>query len=77
MSDGNRVSYLEGWYVRPEARKQGIGKALVEASESWGRDQGCTEFASDADPENDISFAAHRSVGFQDMGLVRCFKKRI
>lgn len=73
----NRVSYLEGWYVRPEARKQGIGKALVEASESWGRDQGCTEFASDADPENDISFAAHRSVGFQDMGLVRCFKKRI
>jgi len=71
----SRVAYLEGWYVVPDARKQGIGRALVESSESWGRDQGCTEFASDADPENDISAATHRALDFADVGLVRCFRK--
>ena len=71
----SRVAYLEGWYVVPEARQQGAGRALVEASASWGRAQGCTEFASDADPDNHVSAAAHRALGFADVGLVRCFRK--
>ncbi len=31
------VGYLEGWYVAPSWRRQGIGRALVEASEDWAR----------------------------------------
>ena len=71
----NRVAYLEGWYVEPEVRGQGIGRALVEAAEEWGRDQGCAEFASDTEPDNEISRLAHRALGFEDVGMVRCFRK--
>jgi aminoglycoside 6'-N-acetyltransferase I len=70
-----RVGYLEGWFVVPEARERGVGRALVAAAEDWGRAQGCREFASDADPDNDVSAAAHRALGFADAGLVRCFRK--
>ena len=70
-----RVAYLEGWYVAPQARRRGVGRALVQASEAWGRTQGCSEFASDADAENDVSAAAHGALGFEDIGLVRCFRK--
>lgn len=71
----DRIAYLEGWYVAPEARGQGVGRALVEAAESWGRKQGCTEFASDTQPDNEISRLAHRALGFENAGLVRCFRK--
>lgn len=71
----NQVAYLEGWFVAPEARRQGIGRALVAAAEAWARDRGCTEFASDSHPENVVSVAAHQAVGFADVGLVRCFRK--
>ncbi len=70
-----RVAYLEGWFVIPEARRQGFGRALVAAAEEWGRSQGCTEFASDAHPDNDVSHAAHLTAGFTEVGMVRCFRK--
>lgn len=70
-----RVAYLEGWYVEREMRRRGIGRALVAAAEAWGRTQGCTEFASDAERDNAVSAAAHRAIGFTDVGLIRCFRK--
>ena len=73
----NRVAYLEGWYVAPSVRGCGIGRALVRAAEDWGRAQGCTEIGSDADIDNDLSAKAHRALGFDDVGLVRCFRKDI
>ncbi len=71
----DRVAYLEGWFVAPEARRKGVGRALIAAAEDWGRSQGCIEFASDALPDNEVSAAAHRAAGFTDVGLVRCFRK--
>ena len=71
----DRVAYLEGWYVVPEARGRGVGRALVAAAEDWGRKQGCTEFASDAQEDDEASAAAHSAVGFTEVGLVRCFRK--
>lgn len=71
----DRVAYLEGWYVEPNARRQGVGRALVEAAEAWGRAQGCTEFASDALVDNDISAAAHAALGFTETVRIRCFRK--
>ncbi len=73
----DRVGYLEGWYVAPHARLQGVGRALVGAAESWARAQGCSEFASDADADNQASAAAHRALGFADAGLIRCFRKEL
>lgn len=71
----DRVGYLEGWYVVPEARRQGVGRALVEAAEDWARAQGCTEFASDTEADNERSAAAHRALGFTEAALIRCFRK--
>jgi aminoglycoside 6'-N-acetyltransferase I len=71
----DRVAYLEGWYVVPEARRHGVGRALVEAAEEWARSQRCTEFGSDALIENDASAAAHRALGFVETAQIRCFRK--
>jgi aminoglycoside 6'-N-acetyltransferase I len=71
----DRVAYLEGWYVEPHARRQGVGRALVVAAENWAKSQGCTEFGSDALLDNHISAAAHRAVGFTETVQIRCFRK--
>ena len=69
------VAFLEGWYVIPAARRQGVGRALVSAAEQWGRERGCHEFASDTELDNSMSAAAHRALGFEDAGAIRCFRK--
>jgi aminoglycoside 6'-N-acetyltransferase I len=71
----DRVAYLEGWYVAPDARRRGVGRALVEGAEAWARALGCTEFGSDAVLENEDSAAAHRALGFEETVLLRCFRK--
>lgn len=59
------VGYLEGWYVEPAFRRQGIGRALLAAAEDWARAHGCREIASDALIDNLISQQAHETLGFQ------------
>lgn len=73
----DRVAYLEGWFVDDEVRGRGVGRALVAAAEEWGRSQGCREFASDCQASDDLAAAAHRAVGFVEVGLVRCFRKQL
>lgn len=73
----DRIAYLEGWYVVPEARRRGVGRALVRAAEEWGRAQGCTEFGSDALIDNEVSAAAHRALGFAETVQIRCFLKSL
>ena len=73
----DRVAYLEGWYVVPDARRQGVGRALVAAAEQWGTAQGCTEFGSDTLIDNDASAAAHLALGFEETAQLRCFRKRL
>jgi len=73
----SKVAYLEGWFVVPAARRRGVGSALVLSAEAWGRAQGCTEFASDAEAGNATSIAAHRALGFAETALIRCFRKNL
>ena len=73
----DRIGYLEGWFVVPEARRRGVGRDLIAAAEVWARGEGCTELASDSQPDNEMSRAAHRAAGFDEVGLVRCYRKSL
>ena len=70
-----RIAYLEGWYVAREARRRGIGTALLRAVEAWGRAQHCAELASDTEIENQLGQTAHRALGFAEVDRVICFRK--
>ena len=73
----DHVAYLEGWYVVPESRRKGIGRALIRAAEQWAVRLGCTEFGSDAEIDNEVSHVAHLRSGFQETGRVRTFRKQL
>lgn len=70
----DRVGFVEGWYVVPEARGQGVGRALIAAGIAWARGLGCTEFASDALIDNHVSHAAHQALGFEEVVRIVCFR---
>jgi aminoglycoside 6'-N-acetyltransferase I len=69
------VAFLEGLYVVPEARRQGVARALVAAIERWALDRGCREFASDASLANHVSHTVHRALGFEKTERVVFFRK--
>lgn len=71
------VGYLEGIYVRPGSRRKGVARALLSACEEWAREQGCTEFASDCELENENSVAFHLASGFTEANRIICFTKRL
>ena len=80
MADGcttHPVGYVEGWFVDPDVRRQGVGRALAAAAEAWAKSRGCREMASDAHLENAISIAAHRALGFQDEAPTVRFRKQL
>ena len=60
------VGYLEGWFVEPQFRRSGIGRALVREAESWARRRGATEMASDAEIGNEMSLKAHLNLGYAE-----------
>ena len=71
------VAYLEGWYVDPDARRQGVGAALVRAAEAWARANGYREFGSDVELDNDVSQRAHDSLGFRETSRVVNYLKSL
>lgn len=60
------VGYLEGWWIEPEFRRNGIGKSLVKMAENWARSKGCAEMASDSEIGNDLSLTAHLNLGYEE-----------
>jgi aminoglycoside 6'-N-acetyltransferase I len=73
----DRVAFVEGWYVEPRHRGQGVGAALMRAAEEWARVIKCTELASDTELSNDGSIAAHRALGFEEVERLVCFRKQL
>lgn len=71
------VGYLEGIYVRPEYRRQGWARRLLEAGQDWARSLGCREFASDCSLDNTGSIAFHEKTGFAIANRIVCFQKRL
>ena len=75
--DTSPVAFLEGIYVRPDMHGTGIGRALVDAVQSWARSRDCSELASDAALDNTDSHAFHRATGFAETERVVFFRKRL
>ena len=73
----NQIGYIEGWYVEPEFRKQGIGGRLVRAAEGWARSQGCTEMASDTTLAYPLSPKAHEKLGYKEVQRTIHFAKKL
>ena len=71
------VGYIEGWYVIPQARRQGIGRELVSAAEHWARGKGCHEMGSDAKLANRPSHKAHSALGYANGDTLVHFHKRL
>lgn len=76
-SSTSPVVFLEGLYVAPQSRGQGIARALCDAIERWGARAGCTEFASDALLENELGRRVHAALGFVETERVVYFLKPI
>jgi aminoglycoside 6'-N-acetyltransferase I len=71
------VGYIEAWYVDPDVRRQGFGRALLAAAETWARERGYREMASDALLDNDVSFRAHARAGYGEVDRVVQFRKSL
>jgi len=73
--DTRPVGYVEGWYVDADLRAAGVGRSLLAAAESWSREHGCREMASDALLDNRVSLAAHEACGYVVTERLVHFKK--
>ena len=71
------VAFLEGLYVQPASRGEGVARKLVAGVEQWAEEMGCTELASDALLENQVSHAMHEALGFEETERVVYFLKRL
>ncbi len=71
------VGYIEGWYVDPDLRRQGVGGRLVAAAEAWAQDMGCREMASDTEPAYPISPLAHRHLGYEETETPLHYRKTL
>ena len=76
-TESSPVGYLEGIFVKPDSRRQGIAWALLHECENWAKEKGCREFASDCELENTQSLEFHLKMGFAEANRIICFTKRL
>ena len=76
-TESTPVGYLEGIFVKAEYRNRGYARELLSACETWAKDAGCTEFASDCELDNALSLKFHMAVGFTEANRIICFRKDI
>jgi aminoglycoside 6'-N-acetyltransferase I len=71
------VAYVEAWYVDPDVRRQGVGRALLAAAEDWARAKGYREIGSDALLDNIVSHEAHVRSGYAEVVRLVVFRKAL
>lgn len=76
-SDSSPVGYVEGIYVEPQYRRQGISKELLKKGEQWVKEKGCTQIGSDIEYDNTTSYHFHEGIGFKEANRLICFIKDI
>ena len=76
-TNSSPVGYLEGIYLEPEYRGQGIAGQLLDKCEEFAKENGCTEFASDIELENEASYHFHDKNGFVEVNRIIHFTKAL
>lgn len=76
-TESSPVGYLEGIYVAEHCRGRGIAKSLLNQCEAWAIKCGCTEFASDCEIDNEMSYQFHLHMGFMEANRIICFAKKL
>lgn len=71
------VGYIEGWWIEPEYRRNGIGRSLVTGAEHWARNKGCEEMASDSELANELSLEAHVRLGYKETSRLVHLRKEL
>ena len=67
-------AYIWGMYVAPEARKLGVGKALLQHALNHARDVMLVRQVNlGVNASNDAAIALYRSLGFEPFGIERGF----
>lgn len=56
--------WLEDLFVREEARRSGLGRALVEAAVDRARERGCKRIELDVNEDNSAARALYEACGF-------------
>lgn len=71
------VGYLEGIFIMKNYRNRGYARGLLNECEMWAKDNGCKEFASDCEIDNNDSFKFHKTMNFTEANRVICFTKKL
>lgn len=74
-TDSSPAGYLEGIFTEEAVRGKGIAAALLVRCESWAKEKGCTEFASDCELLNEASIRFHKALDFSEANRIVCFRK--
>jgi len=76
-TESSPVGYLEGIFIEETYRGMGFAKELLGACQTWAKEKGCTEFASDCELDNTGSLKFHMAMGFEEAGRIICFTKKL
>lgn len=71
------VAFLEGIYVAPAFRRQGVARVLVKSVMNWASAEGCLELASDSLLGNTDAHAVHCALGFEETERVVYFCRKL
>lgn len=74
---GQNRCHIESWYVSPNARGSGVGRALIDACEHWARSRRAIELTSDTNEDYPDSPPAHKACGFLASDDDTLFEKRL
>ncbi|WP_171943887.1 GNAT family N-acetyltransferase [Streptococcus suis] len=61
------VAYVEGIFVHPDYRGQGIAEELLHFAEGWAKSRGISQLGSDAELDNLLSQKFHIKHGFREV----------
>jgi len=78
LDSPQKYGYIEGWFVLPNYRGQGLGGRLLGALEEWFLHRAISLTLSDTIPEEyPLSPKAHARYGYKDLTTLQIFVKEL